>query len=230
MEVQRLPKSKLYNFLKYSKGVRKPSDFLGRWFSFHSTSAIYSSEYRSRSEEVLPGEAIHILISASFPGVIGRCEEELDAQSAYNVLMSGKFFSVVSRYRVYHVFIWFERIYCHLSQGTCFFPLKLSDEHDLLASVIYRHHDAFAVLADDGVYLKVPEAQQKLMERMDSLSEHILDYEKAGNNVYTRFQARRLDKYLYRKSRQAAGRIGIADTKKAARNRATYEQKMKEKG
>ena len=73
------------------------------------------------------------------------------------------------------------------------------------------------------------EQQQKLMERMDSLSEHILDYEKAGNNVYTRSQARRLDKYLYRKSRQAAGRIGIADTKKAARGRATYEQKVKEK-
>lgn len=71
--------------------------------------------------------------------------------------------------------------------------------------------------------------QEKLMERMDSLSEHILDYEKAGNNVYTRSQARRLDKYLYRKSRQAAGRIGIADTGKAARERATYEQKVKEK-
>ena len=62
-----------------------------------------------------------------------------------------------------------------------------------------------------------------------SLSEHILDYEKAGNNVYTRSQARRLDKYLYRKSRQAAGRIGIADTKKAASDRTTYEQKVKEK-
>ena len=72
------------------------------------------------------------------------------------------------------------------------------------------------------------EQQEKLMERMDSLSEHILDYEKAGNNVYTRSQARRLDKYLYRKSRQAAKRIGIADSKQAARERATYEQKVKE--
>lgn len=41
--------------------------------------------------------------------------------------------------------------------------------------------------------------------------------------------ARRLDKYLYKKSRQAAGWIGIADTKKAARARATYEQKVKER-
>lgn len=73
------------------------------------------------------------------------------------------------------------------------------------------------------------EQQEKLMERMDSLSEHILDYEKAGNNVYTRSQARRLDKYLYRKSSQAAGRIGITDTKKAARARTTYIQKVKEK-
>lgn len=45
-------------------------------------------------------------------------------------------------------------------------------------------------------------------------------------------QARRLDKYLYRKSRQAAGKIGINDPdlrKSAARNRVTYLEKVKEK-
>lgn len=68
------------------------------------------------------------------------------------------------------------------------------------------------------------EQQEKLMERMDPLSEHILDYEKAGNNIFTRSQARRLDKYLYRKSRQAAGRIGIADTRKAARERPIFRR------
>jgi len=73
------------------------------------------------------------------------------------------------------------------------------------------------------------EQQEKLMARMDSLPDHILDFEKAGNNVYTRSQARRLDNYLYRKSRQAAGRIGITDTKKAARERVTYLQRIKEK-
>ncbi len=44
-------------------------------------------------------------------------------------------------------------------------------------------------------------------------------------------QARRLDKYLYRKSRQAAGKIGISDPdlrKSAARNRVTYLEKVKE--
>lgn len=44
-------------------------------------------------------------------------------------------------------------------------------------------------------------------------------------------QARRLDKYLYRKSRQAAGKIGIKDPdlrKSAARNRVTYLEKLKE--
>ena len=44
-------------------------------------------------------------------------------------------------------------------------------------------------------------------------------------------QARRLDKYLYRKSRQAAGKIGINDPdlrKSAARNRVTYLEKVKE--
>lgn len=33
---------------------------------------------------------------------------------------------------------------------------------------------------------------------MDTLANHIRDYEKAGNNVFTRSQARHLDKYLYR--------------------------------
>ena len=44
-------------------------------------------------------------------------------------------------------------------------------------------------------------------------------------------QARRLDKYLYRKSRQAAGKIDINDPdlrKSAARNRVTYLEKVKE--
>lgn len=75
------------------------------------------------------------------------------------------------------------------------------------------------------------EQQDKLMARMDTLADHIRDYEKAGNNVFTRSQARRLDKYLYRKSRQAAGKIGINDCnlrKSAARNRVTYLEKVKE--
>lgn len=50
--------------------------------------------------------------------------------------------------------------------------------------------------------------------------------------VELRSQARRLDKYLYRKARQAAGKIGIKDSdlrKSAARNRVTYLEKVKEK-
>ena len=70
------------------------------------------------------------------------------------------------------------------------------------------------------------EQQDGLMQRMDNLSAHILDYEKAGNNVFTRSQARRLDKYLYRKSRQAAARIGIADSKEAARQRISYRSRV----
>lgn len=61
-----------------------------------------------------------------------------------------------------------------------------------------------------------------LIESMDSLSKHILNYVKVENNVYARSQARRLDKYLYRKTRQAAARIGITDPKKAAWERVTY--------
>lgn len=69
------------------------------------------------------------------------------------------------------------------------------------------------------------------MARMDTLADHIRDYEKAGNNVFTRSQARRLDKYLYRKSRQAAGKIGIDSTlrKSVARSRVTYHEKVQEK-
>lgn len=75
------------------------------------------------------------------------------------------------------------------------------------------------------------EQQDKLMARMDTLADHIRDYEKAGNNVFTRSQARRLDKYQYRKSRQAAGKIGIDHTlrKSVARNRVTYLEKVQEK-
>ena len=73
------------------------------------------------------------------------------------------------------------------------------------------------------------EKKAQAMERMDSLAGHILNYQKAGNNIYTRSQARRLDKYLYRKSRLAAKKLGIADTKQAARERTTYLQKIQEK-
>lgn len=91
-------------------------------------------------------------------------------------------------------------------------------------------HIRTRLLCPSGEPLSV-EQQDKLMARMDTLADHIRDYEKAGNNVFTRSQARRLDKYLYRKSRQAAGKIGIKDPdlrKSAARNRVTYLEKVKE--
>lgn len=73
------------------------------------------------------------------------------------------------------------------------------------------------------------EQKERLMERMDGLADHILNFEKAGNNIYTRSQARRLDKYLYRKARRAASKIGIEDKSKAARERTTYLQTVKGK-
>ena len=73
------------------------------------------------------------------------------------------------------------------------------------------------------------EQQEALMARMDSLADHILDYEKAGNNVFTRSQARRLDNYLYLKSRKAARKIGISDDRKAARERTTFLETVKQK-
>lgn len=51
---------------------------------------------------------------------------------------------------------------------------------------------------------------------------HILDYEKATDNVYSRSQVRHLDMYLYKKARQAANKIGILDQAKAASARKGY--------
>ena len=73
------------------------------------------------------------------------------------------------------------------------------------------------------------EDKQKQMERFDKLPPHILNYEMAFNNRYTRSQAIVLDNYLYRKARKAAWHLGIADTKKAAKERATYLDALKNK-
>lgn len=106
---------------------------------------------------------------------------------------------------------------------------KIDAEFKRIAS---RYYDIiYSKAVKSGVPLS-GEQQDKLMSRMYSLADHILDYEKAGNNLYTRSQARRLDKYLYRKSHQAAGKIGTADPvlrKSAARKRVTYLQRIKEK-
>lgn len=103
---------------------------------------------------------------------------------------------------------------------------KIDAEFKRIARRYYNIIHSKAVTSGEPL---TEEQKEELMSRMDSLAEHILDYEKAGNNVYTRSQARRLDQYLYRKSHQAARRIGIADTKKAARERVTYVQRVKEK-
>lgn len=73
------------------------------------------------------------------------------------------------------------------------------------------------------------EKKEKLMERMDAAPKHILDYDRSLDNRYSRSQAIRLDKYLYRKSRKAARMVGIEDTKAAARRRTTYLQAVKQK-
>jgi hypothetical protein len=73
------------------------------------------------------------------------------------------------------------------------------------------------------------EEKAELIARMDKLPEHLLDYDLARDNLYTRSQARRLDKYHYRKTRIAAARIGISDPEAAAKARVTYLEIVKEK-
>ena len=103
---------------------------------------------------------------------------------------------------------------------------KIDSEFKRIAKKYYSIIYSKSVISGETL---TAEKQEELMGRMDTLAEHIFDYEKAGNNVYTRSQARRLDKYLYRKSKQAAHRLGIKNTKKAAKQRATYVQKVMEK-
>ena len=95
---------------------------------------------------------------------------------------------------------------------------KIDQEFKRIAHCYYRVIKAKAVktegLDDEG--------RESLMQRFDTLPGHILDYEKATDNVYSRSQARRLDKYLYKKARQAANRIGIPDQAKAAAARKGY--------
>lgn len=83
-------------------------------------------------------------------------------------------------------------------------------------------------MKEEGTELSLEE-KQEILARMDGISKHILDFEKAGNNVYTRSQARRLDKYLIHKVRKAARKIGLSDDKGAARACRTYSQVIRGK-
>lgn len=49
------------------------------------------------------------------------------------------------------------------------------------------------------------------------------------NNLFTPSQARRLDKYHYRKTRLAASKIGISKPEVVAKSRVTYVERVKEK-
>ena len=92
-----------------------------------------------------------------------------------------------------------------------------------------RYYDIIcskAVTSDEPVPEK---RQQRLIERMDRLADHILDYEKAGNNRYSRAQARHLDKFLYGKSLRAARKLGIADAREVARSVPTYLSRVNQK-
>ena len=72
-----------------------------------------------------------------------------------NLLMAGEFLSVVSRYRVYSVFIGQQRLDCRAGQLGGFFPSKPADQNQMRAPVVCRHDGTLAVLANHRVYLKV---------------------------------------------------------------------------
>ena len=95
---------------------------------------------------------------------------------------------------------------------------KIDQEHKRIA---HMYHRVEAKAINSGTPLDET-AREEQMKRFDILSNHILDYEKATDNRYTRSQARRLDKYLYRKVRQAANKIGVKDPGRAAKDRKGY--------
>ena len=102
---------------------------------------------------------------------------------------------------------------------------KIDSEFKRIARRYYDIIKSKAVTSGEPI---TTEQREELMARMDSVADHILNFERAENNVYTRSQARRLDNYLYLKSRQAARKIGVEDPREAARERTTYLQKVKE--
>ena len=96
---------------------------------------------------------------------------------------------------------------------------KIDQEHKRIA---HKYHGIVgAKVLTSGEPLD-DNRRDALMQHFDTLPAHILDYEKATDNRYTRSQARRLDKYLYRKTRQAANKIGIKDPERAAKERKGY--------
>ena len=66
--------------------------------------------------DVLPHQPIYVLIGASFPGVVRSREIELSIESFRNLLVTGEFLSVVSRYCVYLVLVWQQRLYRRAGQ------------------------------------------------------------------------------------------------------------------
>ena len=73
------------------------------------------------------------------------------------------------------------------------------------------------------------EDKERILASFDKVSEGFTDYVKATDSLYTRSQARRLDNYLYKKTKAAAAKLGIADAKAAARGRATYESRVRDR-
>ena len=96
---------------------------------------------------------------------------------------------------------------------------KIDQEFKRIAHQYYRVINAKALSSEKPLDA---EGREALLQRFDKLPKHILDFEKATGNRYTRSQARRLDKYLYKKTRQAANKIGVKESAKAAGERKRY--------
>ena len=75
-------------------------------FPFYLGKHLISQLAEVRSfRNVLAYQPVRVFVCATLPGMVWACEVELGIESLRNLLMTGEFLSVVSRYRMYLVLI-----------------------------------------------------------------------------------------------------------------------------
>ena len=107
---------------------------------------------------VLPVQAIGILVGTPFPRVIGFREEYVDAQSLRHLLVVGELSSVVEGERMQISLERQQHPYDGVGDTVRPLVIKLLGLRKACHSVVYGDDCALVALADDRISLKVPEA------------------------------------------------------------------------
>lgn len=129
----------------------------GLWFSFHSISASISSV--SLLKSVLFGMYWRISpLVFSF----AHCSQEWYGRAKFGIkpfhdlLLTGEFISVLSRYPTYLVLVGYQSFSCRASQRSGSFSYKPADQHKMRTSVVCCHDTPLVVPANHPiiVYIK----------------------------------------------------------------------------